>query len=191
MWHRLVKTAKWSVICQCALKVNRQQIDAADALYKQWRAGNVSKESVFAQISSKVTDLPFMIKASIAVVLPVFGNALAFDVLMGDGNAGIFSRSVTGLFTGLASIFVLNKLVLQPIKRATEALNAVANGQLYLQIEYKKPTMRPGRMMQALKMMQIRLGFDINNNKKIAEEGLRLQTALDNSTTAFTFSGLA
>ena len=167
-------------------KASRQQIDEADALYKQWRAGQVSKDSILAKIASKVTDLPFTVKAAVAIAMPVVA-IVVFDEFEGDGEASLWAIAAVGSVAVAASLFAMHKLVMQPIKRATEALNAVANGNFGFKM-CTKANDEAGRMMQALKMMQIRLGFDVNNNKKVAEEGLRLQTALDNSTSAFTFS---
>jgi len=40
-----------------------------------------------------------------------------------------------------------------------------------------------GKVMQALKTMQTKLGFDVNETRRIADEGLRIKSALDNTST--------
>jgi methyl-accepting chemotaxis protein len=40
-----------------------------------------------------------------------------------------------------------------------------------------------GEILQALQSMQTKLGFDVNETKRIADEGLRIKNALDNTTT--------
>ncbi|HEY0563450.1 MAG TPA: methyl-accepting chemotaxis protein [Methylophilus sp.] len=166
-------------------KASRQQIDAADALYKRMLAGESFKESIVAKTVRNLVDLPYLYKASAAVAFPVL-TVLGFDYLQGSAETNLITLSAVGLLSVGASLFVLNKLVSAPVVHATEALNAIANGEFNFRIN-TKANHEIGRMLQALKAMQIRLGFDVNNNKKIAEEGLRLQVALDNSTTAFTF----
>ena len=46
-----------------------------------------------------------------------------------------------------------------------------------------------GKLMEALKSMQIKLGFDVAESKRIADESLRIKTGLDSSTSAITISG--
>jgi methyl-accepting chemotaxis protein len=46
-----------------------------------------------------------------------------------------------------------------------------------------------GQVMNALKSMQIKLDFELNESKSIADENLRIKVGLDSSTSAITLSG--
>jgi PAS domain S-box-containing protein len=166
-------------------KATRQQIEDADALYKEMRAGKSTKEGLFAKLSGFTTDTPLMYKAGILVAFPILA-LLGYDEFKGASAMSLLEIAAIGLIAVSLSLLALRKYVVLPIKRATEAANAIADGNFSYRI-CTKANDEAGRMMQAIKAMQIRLGFDVSNNKKIAEDGLRLQVALDNSTSAFTF----
>ena len=120
-----------------------------------------------------------------ALALPVVAMA-GFDYIRGPQQARILLTSCVGVVAFICSFFVLNKWVMTPMKQVTKNINAIANGDFQTRMNTRAND-EAGRMMQAIKAMQIRLGFDLNNSKKLNEEAVRLQTALDNSSTAFTF----
>jgi PAS domain S-box-containing protein len=164
-------------------KATRQQIDEADALYKDLRTGKVKKEGFFAKISRFIADMPLMLKVGTLILLPIFSLLLWFN---DEPIMKLVEIAAVSSIAAIASLFALRKYVVLPIKRATDAANAIADGDFGFRI-CTKANDEAGRMMQAIKAMQIRIGFEVSNNKKIADEGIRLQTALDNSTSAFTF----
>ena len=164
-------------------KATRQQIDEAEALYKDLRAGKVIKEGLFAKLSRYIADAPIMLKVGILIALPILSLLVWFN---NEPLTKLFEIATVGAIAAIASLFALRKYVVSPIKRATDAANAIADGDFSFRI-CTKGNDEAGRMMQAIKAMQIRIGFEVSNNKKIADEGIRLQTALDNSTSAFTF----
>jgi len=164
-------------------KATRQQMDEADALYKDLRAGKVKKEGLFAKLSRYIADAPLMLKVGALISLPIFSLLLWFN---DEPVMKLLEIATVSSIAAIASLFALRKYVILPIKRATDAANAIADGDFNFRI-CTKANDEAGRMMQAIKAMQIRIGFEVSNNKKIADEGIRLQTALDNSTSAFTF----
>lgn len=164
-------------------KATRQQMDEADALYKDLRAGKVQKEGLIAKLSRYIADAPLMLKVGALISLPIFSLLLWFN---DEPVMKLLEIATVSSIAAIASLFALRKYVILPIKRATDAANAIADGDFNFRI-CTKANDEAGRMMQAIKAMQIRIGFEVSNNKKIADEGIRLQTALDNSTSAFTF----
>ena len=164
-------------------KATRQQIEEADRLYRQWREGKIRQPSLVAKAVKQVFDLPVRYKVIAATTLPVlaifvaqyFEWATSVPVLAGLGLA------LAG-FSGLVVGGKIQKATLN----ATSALNKFAEGNLMFAIDTKAND-DFGKVMQALKSMQIKIGFDVNDARKVAEQALRLQTALDNSSTAFTF----
>lgn len=166
-------------------KATRQQIQDAENLYALMRAGKAPKPSFITKISRVMNDLSFQYKATALLALPVL-SILLFDYIEGSKQASLFSLSLVGFLSVLAAYLLLNTWVLKPIKKITEYINAAANGEFNIAINTRAND-EAGLMMRAIKVMQIKLGFDLNNGKKLTEEALRLQTALDGSSTAFTF----
>lgn len=164
-------------------KPSRQQVEEADRLYRQWREGHFAKPSLVAKAVKQVFDLSIRYKLLAATTVPVlavgaaqyFGWANSLPVLTG-----------LGLAVGVASGLVVGKKVQTEAVNTTNALNKFAEGNLSFAINTKVND-EFGKIMQALKSMQIKIGFDVNDARKVAEQALRLQSALDNSSTAFTF----
>ena len=164
-------------------KPSRQQVDEADRLYRQWREGKFAQPSLVAKAVKQVFDLSVRYKLLAATTLPVLavGAAQYFEwanslpVLTG-----------LGLAVGVTSGLVVGKKIQTAAVNTTNALNKFAEGDLTFAINTKVND-EFGKIMQALKSMQIKIGFDVNDARKVAEQALRLQSALDNSSTAFTF----
>jgi PAS domain S-box-containing protein len=167
-------------------KLTRQQIEAADALYAQMRAGQMPKQSMLSKLVSFIYDVPFVVKGGLAVAFPMLA-VLGYDVFKGGQDMSLTSIASIGGLATLASLYVLNKLLISPISQANEAINAIADGDFKYAIDTKAND-ELGKMMQALKAMQIRIGFDVNDARKTQEEASKLQTAIDNSTAAFSFA---
>ncbi len=166
-------------------KPSRQQIDAADALYAEMRAGHMPQKSMMEQVVQRINDLPFSVKASTAVVFPTLA-IFAYDLIRGTQEMSLLTVAVVGGLASLASLWGLNKYVVSPLIKASKAINAIADGDFKYAIDTSVND-EVGKMMQALKAMQIRIGFDVNDARKTQEETSKLQTALDNSSAAFSF----
>jgi methyl-accepting chemotaxis protein len=168
-------------------KASRQQIEAADALYRQMREGKAPKESALTKLTHWLADLPFKAKLMFALLLPVLAVLASIVYSHPENLTTLATAFGAGLVAMMGSIFVLNRAVSTPIKRATDATHAIANGDFQYKINTQLND-EIGQLVQALKCLQIRVGFDVSNTKKVAEESFRLQVALDNSSTPFTFS---
>jgi len=167
-------------------KPTRQQVDVAEALYADMRAGEVPTQSIFAKVVKQALDLPFIFKVSGAVALPIL-SILAYAYLSDAQEMSLLSIAMAGGIASLVSIFVLNKFIVSPLTKANKAINAIADGDFKYAINTSVND-EVGKMMQALKAMQIRIGFDVNDARKTQEEASKLQTAIDNSTAAFSFA---
>ncbi|MGZ5028057.1 MAG: methyl-accepting chemotaxis protein [Methylobacter sp.] len=88
------------------------------------------------------------------------------------------------LWRGLSLI----RIIVRPLNAAIRNFGDIAQGHYNnaIAIEHHDEI---GKVMEALKSMQIKLGFDIAENKRIADENLRIKTGLDSSTSAITLSG--
>jgi PAS domain S-box-containing protein len=167
-------------------KLSRQKIEAADALYAQMRAGNIPKQSLLTKLFKRIVDLPFVVKGGFAVILPLLA-VLVFDALEGASKMGMTTVAVVGALASLVSLYILKQSIVSPIAKANDAINAIADGDFKYSIDTRYNN-ELGKMMQALKAMQIRIGFDVNDARKTQEEASKLQTAIDSSSTAFSFA---
>lgn len=166
-------------------KPTRKQVESAEQLYQQLNQGASLKPALLKRTYTALTDLPLVYKIPLAIFLPVLA-VLGFLLTAGQESNNITLISLIGIFSALFASVLLTRSILKPIQRAASSLNAIAGGDLQAKIDTKAND-EIGRMLHALKSMQIKLGFDVNDSRKVAEEALRLQAGMYNSTTAFTF----
>ncbi len=95
---------------------------------------------------------------------------------------------VIGFMIALLRGFTLMRVIVRPLGDAISNFGHIAQGNYndIITIEHHDEI---GKLMEALKSMQIKLGFDIAENKRISDENLRIKTGLDSSTSAITISG--
>jgi len=77
--------------------------------------------------------------------------------------------------------FTIRKLT-QTVQTIIGHFRRIAEGHFGNNIETRHND-ELGTILQALQSMQVKLGFDVNETKRIADEGLRIKNALDNTTT--------
>ncbi|TRW92727.1 methyl-accepting chemotaxis protein [Candidatus Methylobacter oryzae] len=87
------------------------------------------------------------------------------------------------LWLGLSLI----RAIVQPLNTAIGQFGHIAQGHYNNTIEVERQD-EIGKVLEALKSMQIKLGFDITENKRSADESLRIKVGLDSSTSAITIS---
>jgi len=172
-------------------KPSRQQVDEAEALYANMRSGKMPQESILAKLTQQVNNLPLIYKIWFAVVLPVLA-VLGYDFYQEsqETSATLTALTAISIVVSTLSVFTLKKWVVTPLLKTNLAINAIADGDFKYFINTNAND-ELGKMMQALKAMQIRIGFDVNDARQTQEESAKLQTAIDNSTSAFTFSDSA
>lgn len=165
-------------------KVSRVQIEQAEKLYQQMREGKMPKPAWGEALIAKVQDLPILYKLSAAMLTPVAVMS-GFDFYRHHPDAWL------GMGLGLTAAIVAGGLFSLKMKQSvavmTDAIQGLAGGELNCKIDTRGND-EFGSLMKALKSMQIKIGFDVNDSRKMAEEAGRLQTALDQSATAFTYS---
>jgi len=79
--------------------------------------------------------------------------------------------------------FMLIRAIVVPLQRAVGYFSKLADGKYDNAIEMDNHD-EIGRVMDALQSMQIKLGFDMNESRRVADEALRIQIALDNVATS-------
>ncbi|WP_396652154.1 methyl-accepting chemotaxis protein [Methylobacter tundripaludum] len=93
-------------------------------------------------------------------------------------------NSVIGLLTaGIVLSLLLGLALINAILRAfSRSMTQIAKGDYATAIEIDRQD-ELGKVMNAIKAMQIKLGFDMAENKRIADESLRIKIGLDNVST--------
>jgi len=107
----------------------------------------------------KAAESRYAVTRNIAVVLIVLGVALA-------------------LWVGLALV----NAIVRPLKMAGNVFEQLASGNYTNHIEVEQRN-EIGKVMESLKAMQIKLGFDVAESKRVSDENLRIKIALDNVAT--------
>ena len=89
---------------------------------------------------------------------------------------------VTGIMLTLWLGRTLLQAIMGPLDMTINHLYHIAYGNYKKTIDIKRPD-EIGKMMEALKSMQIKTGFDTAESKRIADESLRIKIGLDNVST--------
>ncbi len=89
---------------------------------------------------------------------------------------------VIGIFLALWRGHILIRVIVNPLKDAISDFGHIAQGNYSDSIDIERRD-EIGKVMEALKSMQIKLGFDIAEDKRIADESLRIKIGLDNVST--------
>jgi methyl-accepting chemotaxis protein len=102
-------------------------------------------------------------------------------------NAEQAERIVIGLIIGAAILavilgFALVRAVRRPVEQANEYFRKFAEGQLDFAITIKQRD-EMATILDSAKSMQIKLGFEVAETKRQADETLRIKIALDNVST--------
>ncbi len=131
----------------------------------------------------------------------VYGEVPAWNWVVGSGSyveeftagsarigwiflvAGILTVAILGVFLTLLS----RRLVARPLDAVIKNMDEIAQGNYHAPIPtgYRDEI---GQVFVALKAMQTKLGFDVAESRRVADETLRIKVALDNSTVGITVS---
>ncbi len=93
-----------------------------------------------------------------------------------------------GTLLALWQGFLLIRVIVRPLDAAISDFGRIAQGNYNNAIAIERHD-EIGKVMEALKSMQIKLGFDVAESKRITDESLRIKIGLDSSTSAITISG--
>ncbi|MFA7270018.1 MAG: methyl-accepting chemotaxis protein [Sterolibacterium sp.] len=100
--------------------------------------------------------------------------------------ADIRNIAIGLILAGIALALVLGmalvRAIVQPLQQAAGVFGLIGQGNYGNQIDITSNN-EIGRVLQALEMMQTKLGFEVSEAKRIADENLRIRIALDNVST--------
>lgn len=162
----------------------REEIAAAEALYRDI---NAERASLKPGIRQRVAGLlqRFGVKTLLAASVIAMLAVLLLIAMMIHWRVAppvIYTvLAVTGLVTAIFG-FTLTAYVTAPLKYATEKLNQVSQGNYFDWIESQRDD-DIGRLLQMIKMTQIKLGFDVMDAREQAATSKRIKTAVDSVST--------
>lgn len=125
------------------------------------------------QLSSQLTQIA-------ASLTPAQSQALT--TLIETTRNEVITACILMALAGLLSTFLLTRTLVRPLRAAVDIFSKMGQGNYYNKIEADSED-EIGQLMYGLKSTQIKLGFDINDAKRRADESLRITNALDNSST--------
>ncbi len=176
-------------------KPARVQVEAASKLYQDIREGKfkgrikegrVLKPGMLSRLSLLLEKLKLSHKIGMLfalVSLPAAG-------LVASLGSGAWTPDQTTVFGAAGALLVLGALaalvtargIVRPLNFVSDIFDKMSQGNYTNKIEPKSED-EIGKVMRGLKSMQIKLGFDINDARRRAEESLRITNALDNAST--------
>ncbi|OGS91857.1 MAG: hypothetical protein A2Z95_10220 [Gallionellales bacterium GWA2_60_18] len=111
---------------------------------------------------------------------PAQSQALAD--LLGAGRQQVIGAGIAVVLVGMLLTFLLSRAIVRPLNSAIGTFDRMGQGNYHNQIESESED-EIGKLMYGLKATQIKLGFDINDAQRRADESLRITNALDNAST--------
>ncbi len=109
-------------------------------------------------------------------------QALNLAELVDSTRQWLLGAGIIVALTGLLLASLLTRIIVRPLNSAIDTFDKMGQGNYYNRIEADSED-EVGKVMYGLKSTQIKLGFDINDAKRRADESLRITAALNNATT--------
>ncbi len=166
-------------------KPSRQEIAAAESLYRDIRAGKATlKPGLFKRLKQKVLDFGISRYSMIAALAAITG----MGILAWLGHNGASSRvldatmAAFSLFTILGA-WGLSRYVNRPLETAVKTLQEIADGEYFNWVTSKRRDTL-GMMLKNLQSTQIRLGYEVNEIRTQASHLSRLKAALESVNAA-------
>ena len=168
---------------------SRDEVMAAERLYQEINAGRAALHPRGMRrwlTSIRSVDVRYLLGGTVFLTVAFFA-AIAAMLLAGVPHSyilwllGLVSVSTLGF--GL----LLTRHVTRPMEYVQQKLAQITEGNYFDWVETDRDD-EIGRMMQALKSTQIKLGFDVMDAREKAHEAARIKQALDNVSTAVTVS---
>jgi len=100
----------------------------------------------------------------------------------GNSRNYVMAMVVLGIAFAIVFGLIILRSILNPLQRAVGYFGKISEGKYNNQIVIENHD-EAGALLDALQSMQVKLGFDVNESKRVANEAMRIQIALDNVAT--------
>ncbi len=163
-------------------KPTLEQIEQAQALYRAINEGRAPNPGLIQTVGKKVQNLPIHLKFQSVLTVPILFmllSTVAFKTGMDTIALGLVGG---GALIGVILGTLLSRSVVRPLRQATQGLKTMSEGNLNVKFDIARDD-EVGQVMQALCSVQIKIGNDMNETRKLAEESIRVRMALDSVST--------
>jgi len=151
----------------------------AEKLYADVRGGKAKLPSTASQMSPWTLEKMLALGGGSMAVLVV-----AMFAMVAGGLASAYLYGALALMLGMvgATLLMLKKHVVDPLNQGRDKLKQIVHGNFFdwMHVQHKGVV---GGTLQALRSAQVKIGFEVMNTRRIADLGLRSQTALDSVST--------
>ncbi|NNE63761.1 MAG: PAS domain-containing protein [Gammaproteobacteria bacterium] len=164
------------------------QVKAAEALYKQINAAEVSLEvkgiSKYVQKFHRFFNIKVRLISSFALLAAIilfqawYGLSFAGD----QGSSAFIISSIIGIATAALVAFISIKSIVTPIKKLSTLFANLQEDPVNTDIDFKRAD-EVGDIQRGCKSIQIKLGYDIMEAREQAERAMRIQQALDTASS--------
>ncbi len=163
-----------------------QQVDAVYRQFREKRQGDlrIHRGAIVSGgdgLSGVLRDMSISAKLNLAALVMVV-------TLLVVGFAGSYIGVAAPVVAVLAAIVGFGLLrgvagsVQKPLELVTDTFRRIAAGDYYNKFDFVRDD-EVGKVLQAMQSMQIKLGCDVAEAKRISEENLRIRIGLDNVAT--------
>ena len=172
-------------------KPSREQIQAADTLYRDMREGRakvrivngeIIRAGVLGTIRHKMQQLRLKTQIVLLVTLPSIAVTASLW-LTGQQSWLVYGSVIAGAVVSVAIGVMLCRNISRPVDMMIGHLGKMAQGDYTSQINVMRHD-EIGGLTEALKSMQIRAGVDFTETKRMNVENLRIRNALDIASSA-------
>ncbi len=142
-------------------------------------ANRLVRDKIHPLFKPASEDVKQLMQLQVDVAKQEFDLAQSRYIDIRNISAGLI---VLGFMLALWRGFGLIRAIVQPLDNAIAEFGHIAQGHYGNTINVERYD-EIGKLMEALKSMQIKLGFDMSESKRIADESLRIKVGLDNVST--------
>ena len=152
-----------------------QQVRDAESLYARLNAGEDIQPAPVDRAMNYFRQRS--LNAKLGWIVGAFAAVLLGDYLL-SGQALPWPYLIT-LLIGVVALFQFMKhSVIAPMQVASDSLMRISSGNFDVNLPIDQDD-EPGRVLQGMQCMKIKLNFELENTQKIASEALRVKNALD------------
>lgn len=115
-------------------------------------------------------------------VVEIAMDTSRYVTMMNDAQWQSWGLAVGGLLAALLAIMLLSRGIGHMISHILAAFEEIINGNFKSHIDIDRKD-EMGRVLQGVKSLQIKMGFDVIDARDQADRALRVKTALDNASS--------
>ncbi|WJW76425.1 methyl-accepting chemotaxis protein [Thiohalobacter sp. IOR34] len=169
----------------------RQQVEEAEALYRELNAGKASlkPQGRLGRLVAAVRQFGlrqkfFGLMGISALIFAIAAWGINGAIGSGMDPATALAGGLSGALLLVFAIFylALNRGLLRPIDRVIQHFREITEGNFNDRIDIHRGD-EIGDVLRALKSMQIKLGFDLDEARRQGDAAQRIKVALDNVST--------